>query len=465
MTPDSSKWLPARLIPTSGIKGAREQEMRATSALLSVLTAVDEFGKAIVRDKLGGPAGEIRTYIEVPLKLQSGRTVRPDGVIVVTRGKRSWTALVEVKTARNELTAEQVEEYLMAAREVGFDAVVTISNQLSRAPGEHPLSVDRRLTRRVELHHLSWVAIVTEAVMQHEHREVSDPDQAWLLGELIAYLGHEKSGAMEFDDMGPYWATLRDAARSGTLRARDEGLDDLLSRWDELARYLSLHLGRELGADVQQVMSRKERSDPRLRQAAAQRSLIDDGTLGCVLRVPDAVADIHISADLRARTVAARLTVDAPREGRPLTRVNWLTRQLRGAPSDVRIDTAFEGSRQTTSELLGALAEEGRLALLGDAKLAPRRFTIALTRDMGNKRGTGQGSFIASVTDLLETFYGEVAQEITPWTPKAPRLPESHQAGESAVPTEPTTPAEIGPEPRSLAIPITTQPPWIASAE
>ena len=460
---DTTTWLPARLIPTSGIKGTREQEMRATSALLSVLTAVDEFGKAIVRDKLGAPAGEIQTFLEVPLKLASGRTVRPDGAIVVSRGKRTWTALVEVKTARNELAAEQIEDYLGAAREFGFDAVVTISNQLSRAPGEHPIQVDRRLTRRVQLHHLSWVAIVTEAVTQHEHREISDPDQAWILGELIAYLGHDSSGAMEFDDMGPHWTTIRDAVRTKTLRARDEGVDDLLSRWDELSRYLSLHLGRELGADVQQVLSRKDRSDPRVRQAASLRSLIDDGVLSCTLRVPDTVSDIDIIADLRARTVAARLTVEAPREGRSLTRINWLMRQLRSAPQNVRIDSSFEGSRQTTSELLGSLADESKLALLDDTKLAPKRFTVALTHEMGIKRGKGQGTFIESVTSLLETFYREVAQEITPWTPKAPRLPDSHHDQQSEPEPEPNLAeaAEMDAQPTEVSpVPPVNTSPW-----
>jgi hypothetical protein len=62
--------------------------MCATSSLLSVLTVFDEFGKAIVRDKLSAPADEVQTFFAVPLKLASGCTVRPDGAIVVSRGKR-----------------------------------------------------------------------------------------------------------------------------------------------------------------------------------------------------------------------------------------------------------------------------------------------------------------------------------------------------------------------------------------
>jgi hypothetical protein len=52
-------WHEARLIPTSGINGADEQERRATSALLAVLGAVREYGRALLKP-LGAPAGKIK---------------------------------------------------------------------------------------------------------------------------------------------------------------------------------------------------------------------------------------------------------------------------------------------------------------------------------------------------------------------------------------------------------------------
>ena len=48
---------------------------------------------------------------------------------------------------------------------------------------------------------MSWSQVLAHAVMQKESEGVSDPDRAWILGELIA-LEHGKSGALEFDDMG-----------------------------------------------------------------------------------------------------------------------------------------------------------------------------------------------------------------------------------------------------------------------
>jgi hypothetical protein len=61
-------WQQARLIPTSGINGAQEQERRATSALLAVMTAVKEYGRTLTKG-LGAHAGDIETFIEVEFDL------------------------------------------------------------------------------------------------------------------------------------------------------------------------------------------------------------------------------------------------------------------------------------------------------------------------------------------------------------------------------------------------------------
>ncbi len=69
------------------------------------------------------------------------------------------------------------------------------------------------------------------------HRGVEDPEQAWILGELIRYLEHPASGAMAFEDMGPNWVAVRDAAREGTLRKTGDDVRDIVQRWDQLMRF------------------------------------------------------------------------------------------------------------------------------------------------------------------------------------------------------------------------------------
>jgi hypothetical protein len=133
-------WHQARLIPTSGINGAPEQERRATSALLAVLSIVPDYSRALLSG-VGAPAGNVTTYIEVPFDLEDQR-VYPDGLIRVKRGSREWTALVEVKTGKNVLESTQLENYLDVARANSFDALITISNEIPPVPGQHPTTVD-----------------------------------------------------------------------------------------------------------------------------------------------------------------------------------------------------------------------------------------------------------------------------------------------------------------------------------
>ena len=48
-----------------------------------------------------------------------------------------------------------LENYLDIAREQGFDAVLTISNEIPAIAAQHPTKVDKRKLRKVSLHHVS----------------------------------------------------------------------------------------------------------------------------------------------------------------------------------------------------------------------------------------------------------------------------------------------------------------------
>lgn len=413
-------WHQARLIPTSGINGADEQERRATSALLAVMSSVREFGRVLTQP-LGAPAGQLQTYIEVPFYLGE-RRLYPDGLLRARRGQKEWTALVEVKTGVNALEPEQLEAYLDIAREQGFDAVVTISNEIPAVAGLHPTKVDKRKLKRVALHHWSWSMVLAEAVLQKEHRGVADPDQAWILGELIRYLEHPRSGALQFDDMGPSWVTTREAVASGTLRPGDKCAPEVAGRFDALLRYVSLQLGRKLGDDVTPALSRKELADPALRSQSLVQSMSTTGTLQGAINIPNAVGPMVVTVDLRASVVTCHIDIAAPRDGRATTRVNWLLRQLRHAPDSTRIEAfVMHGRGAGTAELLRAVREEPTL-LIEDPKKELRSFRIALGSPLGSKRGRGRGSFIDSVEGAIDAFYGDIVQDLRAWTAAPPRL-------------------------------------------
>lgn len=418
----SEGWVPARLIPAGKMR-QEEQETRATSVLLSVMPVVPDFGHALLRE-LKAPRGQISTFTEVRLKDPRGKTHIPDGAIVVERGKTRWSCLVEVKTGRAPLQAAQVERYLEMAREHDFDALLTISNQIRSDAETLPYDVDGRKVGRLAVRHISWWRILTEAIVQHRFRGVSDPEQAWILNELIRYLGDPRSGASGFEGMGDQWVRVRDAARNGTLRASDEGAHAVAARWEQLIEYLCLHLSQELGVDVKQLRPRRKSARDRVDEAT--KLLANEGILERAIKVPDAVGPIALTADLRARLVTTAVELDAPTDlKRPKAKVNWVLRQLKEAPDDLRIDVRFASSRQTTSELLGRCREDPECLLNpDDPGRDPRSFTLARSLPMGKKGGLDKGSFAAELRKQTTDFYRELVQDLRPPRPKAPKLPE-----------------------------------------
>lgn len=426
-------WERARLFPVSGIGGADEQERRASSALLAVVQSVREFGRGITVP-MGAPTGRLSAFIEVPFA-DGDKKLRPDGLIQVVSGLRTWTALVEVKTGRHDLVTGQIESYLDVARKHKFDALLTISNQVAATPGVHPVTLPRSRAQAARLHHLSWSQIRTEALMEQSSRSVSDPDQAWILAEFIRYLEHPRSGALDFDDMGSSWVHVRDHARTGTLHPLDKAAAEVADRFGGLISFAAMRLSRELGIGVRPMVAQVQLRDPAKYLQEAVTTFTSTGRLQGALRVPAAVAPIKVTADLRAGLIHCAVTVPAPREGRSTTRVNWLVRQLKAAPGNLCIEasTAWQRGRGPARTL--DQAREDPKSLVDDPDHELRSFTVSLSSNAGPARGQGHGSFVNSVLAAVEKFYTDVVQHIKPWAAAPPRVKD----------TEPASPGELVP--------------------
>jgi hypothetical protein len=345
-----------------------------------------------------------------------------------------------VKTGKAALRDEQVTCYVDVARENGFDGVLTISNQITAASDESPVSVDKRKLGKRGLWHFSWWRIITEAIVQSRYRGISDPDQAWILGELIAYLDSQASGAGGFEDMGDRWVAVRRAAHEGTLRATMPEVREIAQRWEEFSQYLCLGLSQDLGRTVTAARPRAMTTDGML--DSHLKRLADAGSLETTLRVPDAVGAITIQVDLRSRRTLTSVNVDAPTEGRPKSRINWLLRQLGDAPDGLRIEAAFPNARQTTSELLAAIREQPEaLFYPQDPSRPPRSFIVTLARPMGQKRGKDEGSFVRETRTQIFDFYRDFVQVLKPWQARAPRLRDQTPAHETPATPQPDPPA------------------------
>lgn len=421
---DISRFQPARLIPATGIKGALDQERRATSALLAVMRIVPELAYALLSDSKV-PKGAVVSFIEPEFKVGKS-TIRPDGLLVLTRGSKEWRALVEVKTGKNELDPGQITSYLDICRDESLDALITISNQVLNASGDHPTEgIDQRKLRSTRLVHLSWLRVITDCLILSEHQGIEDREQAEVLKELIRFLQSEASGASEFNDMGPGWANVRDGIRSGAITRPNEELAEVVSRYESLTRYAALTLSARLGVSAKESVSKQALRDYKKHLADSCKSLIETKELVGAITVPGAASTLKMRADLASGLLHCEFDLEAPQDRSNKARISWVMRQLRLASDHVLVRWNYKRARAAEPpHKLGDLRERGYDFELDKAREI-QSFKVETVGKMGTKRGSGKGAFIDSVVDLYESTYGGVLQPVKAWSEPAPKLSET----------------------------------------
>ena len=421
-----------RLFPSAHISGTREAELRAAASLLAMVRAVSEFGRVFVR-AAGGPAGRITCYTEVAFKLGEppARTIRPDGIVHAVRGRKEWSALVEVKVGDNPLDSGQVDAYHRLARDEGFDALITISNQAALPNGLPPVPLDGRRLRKIPVVHLSWERLLAEARMLSNQREIEDTDQHWMLDEWIKYVADEESRIIEPPVLGKYWGPVLQAAKEHKLPAVSGQLTDVIEHWDAFLRKLALRLRAKMGVEVQRRTSRADVSDPAGRIKRIHAAALDGGVLTGALRVPDAIGDLRLELMLQGKVVRYSVSFRAPGEGRTKTRLNWLLRELRGEdlPSGLKLRVDWDKRRLYSEAKFDALQEDHTPLLVGPGgepipgECLPRAFTLSWATGLAKGRGRSGGHVLAGVSAGVERFYRQVIEGLVPYVPRAPRLP------------------------------------------
>ncbi|MFK0119584.1 TerD family protein [Streptomyces sp. NPDC090994] len=403
---ESDSWNEARLFPVSAVKSDRDREMRATSVLLSVMSQVPEFGRRLTA-AFGAPAGRMETFTEVALP-HGDSPRRPDGVVRVERAGKLWTALVETKTNGNPLKSEQVQAYMDIAARRGYEAVITLSNDvvLEGSPLVD-VKIDKRRKHKVALWHLSWAEVAHQAQMLIRHEGVGNSAHAWLLQELLHYLQHDNSGCHGFQNMGAAWVPVRNGIDDETLCRGDARALEVVESWERLVRQVCLGLGGELGQKVLPVRRAKRGTDPGRRRALMADQLCLEGRLQAELRIDGTPGVLTLGADLRTGKLRTSLEIPAPAEGYPLTWVKRLIRKLADAPADLHIETLTDtetgGPRGTLERLR---PEPGDLIPKGGAQITG--FRLSLLKSMGSSRGNAETGFIRSVDDAVHRFCSTV---------------------------------------------------------
>ncbi|VVS98614.1 hypothetical protein [Erythrobacter sp. EC-HK427] len=424
----------ARLFP---VLAETSKEGRTLSILLASLIGVPEFANSMLKP-IGRAVGKrtvVEAYTEVCFaKSQEGKC-RPDGLIVVRTGHKIWRALVEAKVGNSNLTSEQVSSYLRLAKETGIDAVITISNEYTSGPDHHPLSIDKRLTKKVDLFHFSWFDFLTALNLLSEGEDVDDPEKQFLLNELERFLIHPSAGLQRFTSMSDAWGKVLDRLRSGlALSKTSSEVCDVVTNWHSELNDLCLLLTRKTGSIVEVKLPNKLKGNADFRLQADCNALAQTNVLRAQLQVPDAAATLDLEADVSSRTIRVESIVNAPKDRvRQSSRLNWLLRQFEGdLDQRLRLQSHWPGKAPVIETSLQEAASEPSAHSHPDSSMLPHKFAVAMRMEDGRKFA-GRKTFISELEEVVLAFYEHGLSHLQAWQPPAPTL---RRAVEEAEETE-----------------------------
>ena len=342
-----------------------------------------------------------------------------------------WTALLEAKIDNVAIDEAQVRRYAEAAKRLGVDAVITLSNQLVPLPTHTPYTVPKRLSNKVQFFHLSWVSILTHAALILRERQSLDVEQAFVLDEMVNYFEHPGSGVKRFDRMNPEWRQLVLGIRvEQQFKRNSDEISNTVSSWHQEERDLCLILNRRIGQPINIRMPRKHQVDPAIRLRDASDILLASNELRSSFIVPNAAGDIDVIINLQRRTVSCSMTAKAPGDKkRASASINWLVRQLKKIDSaDILVRTYWVGRSGQTQAPLSEVLENSK-CLEQDIKGAlPSRFEVAMVRDLAG-RFSGRQTFIDDVESVVPEYYDRVGQHVRAWTPPPPPIEKRDPIG------------------------------------
>lgn len=150
------------------------------------------------------------------------------------------------------------------------------------------------------------------------------------------------------------------------------------------------------------------------------------------LRVPGAVGDITVTADMRAARTVVAVECPVPSDKGGKGRIGWLVRHLRDAPDSITVEAFTRNSPIAEIASLADLRENTSVILRSRDK-PPVKFRVSHRSETGQGRRTVRKlGFADSVVDAIDDFYGNVVQHMRSPAPMPPKMAASSASNEVA---------------------------------
>ena len=414
---------PARLIPP--IKFGDENAL--TSIFLSALKLIKEFRKSIFKTVNLSNSKNIYYFTEVVFP--NYEDSRVDGlIVVVSGGKIVDAAILEMKKGSENLKKEQIERYVSLAKDLKIPRIITVSNEFVSEPTQTPILDLKKPPKSVNLYHLSWSYILTQAhiLLFDNDTNIEDEDQVEIMKEVVYYLETKNSGVIGFTQMKLGWKDFVEKINKGNkLKKDDPSVIDTVTSWQQEEKDMALILSRKLGVPVK--VNEKNKGNLKQRIDNDIKKLLDEKQLISKLEIKYSDFQIFVRPVFDKRIIEMFVEMKSiPKNDSSITKITWIMKQLKkGYKNDEKLFNEISKELFIEIHIKGKRGERIPFKELEDAKVTFKkeeinRFSIIMVKDLG-KNFASRSKIIEINEQMLLAFYRGVVQYLKNWEQPNPQ--------------------------------------------
>lgn len=311
------------------IPSFKKTERRLLSVFMSALNIIPEFRNQVFK-LIGfnsGGSSKISSHMEPNYSHESLPQVRPDGLIVCTRGSQVWSVFFEAKSDQQEVHSEQMQSYADLAHKLNVDAVVSISNTYTSTPSElpYPLTIGKRKKR--EVYHLAWPEIrsILNGVVNNGKLSESEI----LIGkQILRFLNDPEQGINTFDQMSKDWSDFVKIVAIGKNISNIKGFTEIVKDWEQERRDLLNKLSSAIETPIHLKHKAGSKAGQVERMKFDKEQLGSKHTLSATYRMSESKQSLKIVADLKSKIVQVELDFSTPKSKKARASVAWLADTL-----------------------------------------------------------------------------------------------------------------------------------------
>jgi hypothetical protein len=338
----------AQLIPSF-----KKPERRLLSVFMAALELVPSYRGFILKNVNynTGKISKYSSFMEPVFELGREHVGRPDGLVICERRTTKWSMFIEAKCGSSVVRADQMQDYMSLAQNLGIDAVLSISNEFTSNPHEltYHAASNRRKGRQV--YHFPWAYIVAETHLFLENEESLNDAETALISELLRFFSESDSGVSTFDQMPKMWPEFVEFSKTTTgFNANTKGVAEVVNAWQQETRDLSLKLGHVCGERVPLKLSTKLKKDLKERTKVDRDSLTKDYQMSAKYSLPVPKHELEVTADLKACSISCQFKFLPPENKKAKACATWLLKSLEEIDgSNFRIIAKWPGRTNDTN--------------------------------------------------------------------------------------------------------------------